>query len=56
MLHGADAGRRSRITWIVVHEGQPYIPCGTPGFSLWKQWPADPDMLWFFRMDPRPPT
>ena len=93
---------RSRITWILIHEGQPYIPCGTPGFRLWKQWPheamvdgrallridnrryerqavrvteeglcatltallkqkypmaeaypADPDVLWFFRMEPR---
>ena len=29
---------RSRITWIVVHEGAAYIPCGfiaVPGFKRW---------------------
>jgi len=32
---------RSRTTWIVVHEGRAYIPCGIPGFRLWKQWPHE---------------
>jgi len=93
---------RSRITWVVVHEGTAYVPCGLPGFRLWKQWPHhavrdgravvrvdgrrharelvrvtdpavlpalreltfrkyggsragdDPDLVWFFRLDPRP--
>jgi hypothetical protein len=30
---------RSRTTWILVHEGSAYIPCGLPEFRLWKQWP-----------------
>jgi hypothetical protein len=30
---------RSRRTWILVHDGAAYIPCGLPNASLWKQWP-----------------
>lgn len=30
---------RSRTTWIVVRDGKAYIPCATPSFRLWKQWP-----------------
>lgn len=92
---------RSRTTWMVVHEGVAYIPCGLPSFRLWKQWPHqaardgravvrvegarharelvrvsdpsllsalreltfrkyggprtgdDPELVWFFRLDPR---
>ena len=29
----------SRTTWLLVHEGQAYVPCGFPNLSLWKQWP-----------------
>lgn len=32
---------RSRTTWILVHEGSAYIPCGFPDFRLWKQWPHE---------------
>jgi hypothetical protein len=32
---------RSRITWIVVHEGRPYIPCGFLDVPFWKQWPHE---------------
>ncbi len=32
---------RSRVTWILVHEGQLYIPCGYPNFRLLKQWPHE---------------
>ena len=32
---------RSRITWVVVHEGVAYVPCGMPNFRLWKQWPHE---------------
>ena len=32
---------RSRITWIVVHQGSPYIPCGFLDVPLWKQWPHE---------------
>ena len=32
---------RSRTTWIVVHRGQAYIPCGFVNFSLWKKWPHE---------------
>ena len=32
---------RSRITWIVVHQGHPYIPCGFLDVPLWKQWPHE---------------
>jgi hypothetical protein len=32
---------RSRTTWIVVHEGVPYVPCGFLDVPLWKQWPHE---------------
>lgn len=32
---------RSRTTWIVVHDGQGYIPCGFPEIRLLKQWPHE---------------
>jgi len=32
---------RSRITWVVVHDGVAYIPCGMPEFRLWKRWPHE---------------
>jgi hypothetical protein len=35
---------RSRTTWILVHEGKAYIPCGYMGSALgrlWKQWPVE---------------
>ena len=32
---------RSRTTWILLHEGNAYIPCGIPNFWLWKQWPHE---------------
>jgi hypothetical protein len=32
---------RSRTTWIIVHEGKAYVPCGLPEFRLWKQWPHE---------------
>jgi hypothetical protein len=32
---------RSRTTWILLHEGRIYIPCGLPSFRLWKQWPHE---------------
>ncbi len=32
---------RSRVTWVLVHEGQLYIPCGMPNFRLLKQWPHE---------------
>jgi hypothetical protein len=34
---------RSRTTWILVHHGKAYIPCGYMDSTLgrlWKQWPA----------------
>jgi len=30
---------RSRTTWVVVEGERAFIPCGAPGFRLWKQWP-----------------
>jgi len=30
---------RSRITWIVAHQGSAYVPCGFLDVPLWKQWP-----------------
>lgn len=33
------APHRSRTTWILVHEGQAYIPCGFMSVPLFKQWP-----------------
>ncbi len=32
---------RSRTVWLVVHEGELYIPCAWPRFRLWKQWPHE---------------
>ena len=32
---------RSRTVWIIVHEGQLYIPCGLPNFKAFKQWPHE---------------
>lgn len=32
---------RSRTVWLLVHEGQLYIPCGFVSVSLWKQWPYE---------------
>ena len=32
---------RSRTVWIIVHEGQLYIPCGLPNFKVFKQWPHE---------------
>jgi hypothetical protein len=32
---------RSRTVWIVVHEGEAYIPCGFLDVPLWKQWPHE---------------
>ncbi len=32
---------RSRVTWVLVHDGELYIPCGFPNFRLLKQWPHE---------------
>ncbi|MGH0037652.1 MAG: hypothetical protein ACQGVK_21695 [Myxococcota bacterium] len=32
---------RSRTTWILVHDGALYIPCGIPRFRVWKRWPHE---------------
>ena len=32
---------RSRTTWILLHEGGAYIPCGLPNLRLWKKWPHE---------------
>ena len=32
---------RSRTVWIIVHQGQLYIPCGLPNFKAFKQWPHE---------------
>ncbi len=32
---------RSRTLWIVVHEGQIYVPCGFLNVPFWKQWPYE---------------
>jgi hypothetical protein len=32
---------RSRTTWLVVHEGDLYIPCGYPNLRWLKQWPHE---------------
>ncbi len=32
---------RSRTVWVIVHEGQLYIPCGLPNFKAFKQWPHE---------------
>ncbi len=30
---------RSRVTWFIVHEGTPYIPCGFCANTFLKRWP-----------------
>ncbi|NRA01566.1 MAG: hypothetical protein HRU00_03080 [Myxococcales bacterium] len=32
---------RSRTVWILVRDGELYIPCQVPEFRLWKQWPHE---------------
>jgi hypothetical protein len=32
---------RSRVVWIIVHEGELYIPCGFIDVPGWKQWPHE---------------
>jgi hypothetical protein len=32
---------RSRTTWVVVHGGQPYVPCGFAQVPFLKQWNRD---------------
>jgi hypothetical protein len=32
---------RSRIVWLVVHDGLPYVACGFLDVPLWKQWPYE---------------
>lgn len=32
---------RSRTTWVVLHEGRPYVPAGFLDVPLWKQWPHE---------------
>ena len=35
---------RSRVTWILEHEGKIYVPCGymtTTWGKIWKQWPIE---------------
>ncbi|MEE2702473.1 MAG: hypothetical protein VX614_00475 [Myxococcota bacterium] len=32
---------RSRTVWVVVRDGELYVPCGVPEFRLWKQWPHE---------------
>jgi len=32
---------RSRTTWVLVRDGQIYLPCGVPEFRLWKHWPHE---------------
>jgi len=32
---------RSRTTWILLHEGHAYIPCGLPSLRIWKRWPHE---------------
>ncbi len=35
---------RSRVTWLIVHEGKLYVACGYMNSwwgRLWKQWPHD---------------
>jgi len=35
---------RSRTTWLMVHDGRIYIPCGymtTTWGRIWKQWPIE---------------
>jgi len=30
---------RSRTTWVLVHDGAIFVPCGAPTIRLLKQWP-----------------
>ncbi len=32
---------RSRTTWLVVHQGALYVPCGLPNLRWFKQWPHE---------------
>lgn len=32
---------RARTVWVLVEDGEAFIPCGAPNFRLWKQWPHD---------------
>lgn len=32
---------RSRTTWVLLHDGRAYIPCGFRKVRLWKQWPYE---------------
>lgn len=32
---------RSRTTWILVHEGRPYVAAGFVQVPFWKQWPRE---------------
>jgi hypothetical protein len=32
---------RSRTTWLLVHEGRPYVPCGLPTARFFKHWPYE---------------
>lgn len=32
---------RSRTTWILVHEGSPFVPAGFLQVPFWKQWPHE---------------
>jgi hypothetical protein len=32
---------RSRTTWLLVHDGAAYVPCGLPNVRLLKQWPHE---------------
>lgn len=32
---------RSRTTWILVHEGEIFVPAGFLDLPLWKQWPHE---------------
>jgi hypothetical protein len=49
---------RSRTTWVVVHDGKPYIPSGYMNSwwgKIWKQWPfeAEKDGRILLRVDGR---
>jgi hypothetical protein len=46
---------RSRTTWILLHEGSAYVPCGFPNVRIWKQWPyeAQADGRAMIRVDGR---
>ena len=32
---------RARTVWVLVEDGEAFIPCGAPNFRLWKQWPHE---------------